>query len=264
MNKILTSCFLITNFLILVVAVVYIKIAIIDTPQIKVFIKWIPAFLLFMQALYLSIYYWKISDKKSAKYCAILSICYILCIAGDIFLAQPQNYMFLLGMLVFLLFYVVFGSIRIVEVQQFFRNDDALEGFNCIRLCKNKMAMALIIILSLAVSGLSFAYLILQVLHNNQYDHPLFIFATTVYFMAMLYASNTHLIVLFVYQRTKYYLAYIGIILFMLSDFMVLLHDLKYNYVAIECIYMGIYWFSLMIIGSTCYFRESVVAYLPW
>lgn len=264
MNKVLLASLVTTNLLIVVVAGLYIKLVLLETPRFKIYIKWIPAFILFMQSIYLSYYYRKNNDNKSLKYCILISICFLFCIGGDICLALRQEYMFFLGMLIFMMFYIVFGSVRVVDVYKFLRNENSIEEYNVTRLCHNKKLMVLFVIIGLLVSGLGFSYLLIQIIHNDKYDHPIYFVAISIYFLAMLYASNTHLVMLFVYRDTKYYLAYVGIIVFMVSDFLVMLFDVKYNNVIMESIYMAIYWCSLIVIGASCYAKEINDFYLPW
>lgn len=257
MNRFMILCAITINISALIVASLYIKFGIIDANPIRIYIKWIPAALFLIQSIVLTIYHTRKCDVNASKICAYLIFCYACCISGDIFLELDKFYFFLAGMLMFFIFYIFYGTSRVKYIVNFYGNWYLAYIPFCHPLKIAGLAAWLII------NAAAFAYAIIQIQKNNTYNHPLFLFAVSIYFVAILYATAVHLLNIFVTCNKKNTLALIGIIIFAVSDLLVLLQEVKFVSIITEIVAISLYWFALMIIGWSSYLCEQEFYYLP-
>lgn len=257
---------LLVNSAIVTAAVLYLKYALSENKIKKIYIKWIPAALLALQSIIIHICNRYANNNREAKYALQMVITFVFCIVGDILLIYNGNETFIIGMASFLIFYIIFGYTRLGEVYRFIRNNDSLDAYDIRRLVKSKAVMVFFIMVELLVASLTFGYLIMQIASNHNYDTALFFVAVVVYFITMTISSTIHLIYLFIYKNLKNAITYTGIFIFMLSDFLVVLADVKYNNsVQFQYSTIIIYWIAICLIGNAVFLpEEEKINYYPW
>ena len=240
MNKPLIIPYILVSTLIVINTVIYCKYVLVDEDNIKLFIKWIPALLLWIQSFNSAIIYQKQNDRKSVIYASLFGLGYVFCGIGDIILIFPGWSMYISAMILFMIAYLWFGSAQISDIRSFPNPNKSIGKF-------------IILTIFWLVSLFGLIYLILQIAQNQEYDNIAFIIGVSIYFFAMMYAGILSCIKFLLYQTLVSALSFIGIILFIISDFIMVLHDVRYNLVELEIAVMVLYWMGLTILSwSVC------------
>ncbi|MEM3061967.1 MAG: lysoplasmalogenase family protein [Nitrososphaerota archaeon] len=239
-----------TIFVVLIVvsAACYIKLALIDENKIEFFTKWIPCALLSLHSGGWTIIYRLRLETNMLIFSLLCTMANIFCLVGDIILIIPDGTPFLVGMMVFLIAYILFGSARINDILAY------LKLYVCSRYLEGgrkiiflKLALPLTLIFAAGIVGLVYS-LVLMVGGNVFYGRTL-VFPSIIYFLGMMYAVSTHLANLFFYKKISSAISFVGILFLVVSDFLIILHDFRYNELHLEILVMVIYWSGLVMIN---------------
>lgn len=223
---------------------VYIKLVIFaGWTELKIYMKWIPVALLFIQSLISIFIYKKSKDCKTMWYCVYLLLGYALCVAGDLCLIFPQIMMYISGMFFFMMSYFVFGVGRIYIVHHDIKP-------------RHKYKLLAGVFLLLPPYLLMMFFLLKFVTDNELFSSAGMIIAICIYSIFIIFAVYCNYIYLVVKTNCSSVLSFIGIILFALSDIGVILHDVKFNYVGVEAANMILYWLGLIMILCSIYNKD--------
>ena len=249
MNKLVTV-FIISSGIIAINAIAYCYFGLVEeNTNVKFALKCFPAFILAIQSIGGSIYYRNISDESHINYCKYLFFAYILCGFGDFVLLLSGKYALISGLSIFCIVYVLFGSSRINNILA-----PRLNGYpNC-------AAFTMSLYILFALFGLLIA--LYYILDNKSYCNIYFISGVIIYFSAMLYAGSIYLTYYILNRKIGSFFAFAGITLFMLSDFLIILHDVKYTIVYIEIAIMLLYWTGITMISWSIYRKEETYIFV--
>lgn len=232
------------TFFTIISAIIYIKYVICDNNiDLAYYIKWLPAFFLLTQSIILTCYY-KYNDYT--KYTHYQSVClifaYITCIIGDILLIPNKKITFMTGMFIFFCAYCIFAFRRMYHCGH------GLFGNNI------GYIMAGVFIISSSQLCYVF-YIITLCQQNNSYDSTLIIFIF-IYSFAINFSISCNYAFLILQKSSSSWFSFIGIILFGISDCILILNDIKYSYIILEIISLSFYWLGLIILSWSIYEKE--------
>lgn len=259
MKKTIIKLFVIIAIIIAIVAICYINLALVqDKSEFKVATKWIPTTLLFVQSMICLIIFKQqeteptladtspllpanVYRKRSIVHAIYLMVAYALCIIGDVILLFPGTTLYMIGMLFFIGSYLSFGSSRVSGVHDYPR----------------KRKVVLIVAISLAIfTGLLVVNLVgiitLIPSHDQSKNIP-FIAGICIYGAVIVYALTMNCTYFLLYRTGTSLFSFIGTVLFMVSDVILIIHDIIGNHLYLEIIAMSCYWLGLTIISWSIY-----------
>ncbi|MEM0354129.1 MAG: lysoplasmalogenase family protein [Thermoplasmata archaeon] len=229
-------------------AICYIKLALIDKNKIELFTKWIPSALLSLHSGSWTIIYRLRLETNMFIFSLLYTVANVFCFIGDIILIIPNETYFIMGMLAFLIAYIFFGSARVNDILAY------LNLYICSKYLENrgkiiilKLVLPITLIFMTSMIGLIYS-LVLMVNGNVSYGRSL-IFPSIIYFFGIMYAMSTHFVNLSFYNKISSGISFVGILFLVISDFLIILHDFRYNEVYLEILVMVIYWSGLVMIN---------------
>lgn len=201
--------------------------------------KWIPPFLLFLQTMY---FYWHNTRNRCFK--MMISIAYLLCMIGDIILISDKTILFMIGMFVFLLSYLMFGLGRVRYLDNFKDN-----------LIKKLLG---IIVMSI-VQCLALVFIFNLLSNNTEFNNIYFKIAVVVYTSFINFAVSCNYVYLIKYTKWQSLASLVGLSIFALSDGALILYVLKYNTnKMLQTAVILLYWIGLIITSWSVYKRNIV------
>lgn len=224
------------------VIVLYIKYVLLDNAWPEIYIKWIPATLLLLQTGYfLAINRLFINQNKNS-YHKYLMFGYIACIVGDILLIDHEKITYMFGMLAFFFSYLFFGLGRITNVPYH------------MRYIKREIMVGVILLLIVELCYMTF--IISSALNNNDYNDFYTIFAICVYSFVIMFCIFSNYVYLVMQQDLSACFSLIGVILFAVSDCIIIMHDIRFQIIYLEIIGMILYWLGLIVLGCSVYYNK--------
>lgn len=230
-------------------ASIYVNYVLLDNiTDFEIYIKWIPAFLFAMQSgLYILNHQIK-RNKLQANFCLFLFFGFIMCMIGDLFLIFKMEVMYIFGMAFFMMSYLFFGTSRITSINN---------TFVCIN-HKIKISIGIVIIFSCLIAFL--VYIIDLSLNSQTFNSIPMIVAICIYSLFIGYSVTANYIYLVINVSRSALLSFVGVVLFALSDGIIILHDVQYTNVYVESIGMIVYWTGLNILSWSVHTTQE---YLP-
>jgi uncharacterized membrane protein YhhN len=238
---------IIISFLVIVTTSMYIKFVTYDENNyIAYFIKWIPVFFLCIQTTIMACYYkCKHNDKYLHRYCLFLIIAYIFCIMGDILLVFNTNIMFMVGMLMFMFSYGLFGLGRIYNIKSYISYVD-----------KFKIVSGIVIITIVQLCYVP--YVVMEALPNENFNGIPLITAICIYSCFINFGVTSNYIYLVSFGTLRAWFSFIGVLMFGVSDCILIIHDIKYPYKYLETLNLILYWGGLTIVCWSTYYSEKI------
>jgi uncharacterized membrane protein YhhN len=168
---------------------------------------------------------------------------------GDIFLIFGNEFTYMAGMLCFLIGYVLFGVSRIYDIKKY--------------VCSHhKWKIILGILVLLLAQCLFVPYLIISALFNKTFGNIPMIIAICVYSSFIIFSIFCNYISLIVFQHKSVVFSFVGVLLFGISDCLVILHDIKFTNVYLEACALTVYWTGLTILSWSVYPIKNQI-YMP-
>lgn len=240
--------FLIVSLAIFVFAILYSKFVIFapdgGNKDLDMRIKWIPAFLLMAQTLLFL--RWGMERFQDFQNCILLFLAYILCIIGDVLLACNTNTMYLIGMAMFMVAYILFGSAKLFKING---------PINMEYRFKIYMGALVLII----IEGITIPFVV-EVVSSSDSHGLIFGIAVCVYSLFVLFSIFCNYLNMVVNggNRESWY-SLVGIVMFAFSDCIVILNDMRYDYAILRAFAMFFYWMALTLISWSVYCKPTRV-----
>lgn len=251
MEKSSAILMLVITVLIIINTVIYVKFVLMEGHDFKLYLKWIPAFLLWIQTFCFAIKFRSYGDKKSLTYAKFFMLVFILCAIGDVLLVFSQPEIMYVGFVIFMLVYLVIGFSHYSDIR------DLLPKIS------SKFCKILLIELGIffAVSSACFIYAMIEIVDEIENYIPLVI-SISIYSIIMFFGGTMMFIYFVTYCTWQSVYSFFGILLFMFSDFMIILYITKYNYINLEIAIMITYWVGLIFLGYSVYKKKEDYNYL--
>ncbi|XWV26380.1 lysoplasmalogenase [Tupanvirus soda lake] len=233
---------ILTTILVVITSVVYIKFVIYDyMVNIKYFVKWIPVLLLIIQTLFFLCYFNIFKrDTNQLNYCFYLIFAYVLCMIGDISLMFDEMVIYMIGMLMFMIAYFLFGLGRIYNIKKYIY-----------RTSKVKIILGAIFILIAQICYVP--YVIYLASSNQKFDSIEIKIAICIYSCFINFSVLCNYIYLITFGTYRAWFSFVGVLIFGISDCVLILHDIKYEYKWIETLAISLYWIGLTIVSWATY-----------
>jgi len=236
--------FLLIALLIFINTIIYILFSGVD--NVKIFIKWIPAFLLFIQTCCLVSYYKIKNDPMTTEYCLILMCAFIFCAGGDSCLIYSQLGIFVMGMILFIIAHALFGISRLKSINKYFRSEHK---------CKTIIGVSIISLIGILVLA-CIAYL---AYYNHQYNNIVLMISVIIYSLFAIFSVISNYIYLLIYNNREAWFSFIGILLLAVSDIMMALYIIQYTNIYFDIFGTILYWCALTILGFSTYKNHEYV-----
>lgn len=209
------------------------------------FFKLLPALALAIQTLCAYVYYKNRFNEAGQGYCRILFLVYIFCLFGDYILIYGNINAFIGGMMTFALVYILLTISVASDISKY---EPFKYGY------PKTIVLPVAMNLVLTMSGLAAA---LYIIDDNIKFGEIFLFVgVVIYVLIMAFTSSIHLIHYIIKRGFPAFFSLAGIYLFMLSDFLIILHDMKYPILPLEFAIMLLYWSGIAIISWSVYQKE--------
>ena len=234
--------------LVMVIAIAYIKFVVHDgKTNIAFFIKWIPSALLSVQSIILACSYkFTSNDKHMYFYCLYLVTAYIFCITADVLLIYDTIPFFMMGMLMFLFVYFLFGMARIYHIREYIS-------------CNNNKFITFLGIIFIAIAQICYIVnAIILALENDNIDNIPFIILICVHCCFIIFSISCNYIYLVSFQTWSSLLSFIGVVMCSTSNCILIFHKIKYTYEYLEILALALYWCSLTMISLSAYRTETI------
>lgn len=239
MNKIFIISASVTTIINIIFIIIYIIYGLIQNDeQIKYAIKGLPAMLLYLHSLIMITYYKVITNTISMNNSLFLLFAYLFCSLGDNILLYDGQKTYILGMSMFAIAYILFGSMRIYDLMYPTKN---------IKLT----TIILILIFFLLIFAFIISTIIILILrYQHEFNNNIFIIAICIYALFMSYAILMNLFGYIFRPDTSTFISFVGIFFLIISDIILIIHDIEYKKkMVLEIITMITYWLGLIIIG---------------
>lgn len=203
------------------------------------YLKWIPTLLLIVQSIYFNFFVLENVFHKTL-YGICLIIAYFFCMLGDIILMLPYESAYLAGMVSFLPAYLFTGIPRAYRLNRYLEKRHI-----------SKILVGTILILLVQLTYLP--YLIGLVRENDKFNNGLLIGTVIIYSCYIKFSLLCNYMYLVVHPNVQAFFSFIGIILFGISDCLLIFHDIHYPAVWLEILCLVLYWSGLNILGWSIY-----------
>lgn len=222
--------FIFISFINLLLTVLYINDVIINESNNAIYIKWIPVSLLFFQTLIFTVYYYM--KDYDITYMVYLLIGYLFCISGDILLIYDEYFFY--GMITFGISYLLFGLGRINKIL----NVKIEKSF--------KLLSGILLIIFAEIVQIILAF-VLFIYKKDNYAEAI---PMVIYSLFIMFSLIMHYIYL-ITNRNKYaLLSLIGLIIFNISDLMVVIQYIELiDSKIFHSIEIALYWIGLTLIS---------------
>lgn len=203
-------------------------------------IKWIPAFLLSCLASYFVGYHKSQYHDDEYVYSILLLISFIFCIVGDILMIPNNTLTFMLGMLSFLISYLLIGISRIYNADNYYDSSynitvSTMETYVTIfQICFD-------------------IFLIFEAYMNQKFNSIPMICAIIVYSTIINFAIICAYVYLISYYTVGAWLTFIGVIIFGASDCLLILNEIKYSSKNLQAVSLCLYWTGITLLGISAY-----------
>lgn len=230
---------LVTSLIIIVHNVLYLKFVVYDNNKFyEYWFKWIPTMLLMLQTLYFCLLVPENMHYRSATGIC-LSVGYFFCMIGDIVLIFPYETTYLVGILLFLSAYLVFGISKTYYIIRYWSRNYIFP----------------------VVVGIGLIFLA-QILYVSYLIHlfkntVIMIGAVIVYSFFINFSVSCQYIYLIVNTNSQALVALLGIFMFGTSDCLLIYHDIYYPNIWLEMICLLLYWLGLTILGWSVYQKTN-------
>ena len=182
----------------------------------------------------------------SMLYCLWVSLGFLFCIFGDILLIMDNQILFLVSMIFFLFAYICFSCMRTGIIKTYYYH--RLHFFGTV--------IGLVIIF--IVLSFFLAYIVRNFPKVNIYDISMIV-AICIYSLIVAISISSNYIALLVNKSWSTLFSFIGVLLFGLSDSLVILNYIKYHSTLLESCAMILYWMSLTILSWSVYQKDKPV-----
>jgi len=206
------------------------------------YLKWVPTVILAVQSV--CFYTWhKQVNYPYDKFCLFLALGFIFCAGGDICLIFPGSIMYICGMIMFMAAYFVFGLARMIKI-----NKQAIKHYT------GQIMLGIFLICS---THITFVPVIIVLAFVDRNINVEMIVAICVYSMFINFAITCNYIYLTTKRNFSSLASFLGVLIFAISDCVLIVHDIEYNNKYLETTALTLYWLGMMIIGWSVYYVRT-------
>lgn len=230
----------VSTLIILVNSILYSKLILFDGKnKLQIYLKWINPFILFLQCLYFYFINRSLQVKLMTKTTGLYAISLIFCMFGDIFIIYQNTVCLIIAMTFFGISYIILSidKFDIIETQT--------------GTVKNFFAfMGLIIIYLGNIAPLSFVCFFS--ISNGKITNIFVVLYTCFYIIIMTNTLGNNFIYAINNFNIRWILSFIGILLFVLSDWMIIFGIYIESNTVVESLPILIYWLGISCISWSC------------
>lgn len=203
-------------------------------------IKWIPALLLCCQVLYFVGYHKTHNHYNEYIYSIFLVTALIFCVVGDILMIPNNDLTFMIGMLSFLVSYLLIGISKIYNAAYYYDS-----SYN--------ITLSTMVIYVTIFQVCYDMFIIFEAYFNQKFNTITMIIAIIVYSTIINFAIICSYVYLLNYYTVSAWFTFMGVIIFGASDCVLILNEIKYNSKNLQSISLCLYWTGITLLGISAY-----------
>jgi len=176
------------------------------------------------------------------KYCQYLAIAFIVCAVGDILLIYNDQKL-VIGIFVYMIAYYVLAWARHQSINFYFSiKRRAIINFVC-----------WLVFFLMCAAAFSYIIYIINESSNFKLNKTAMTIVISLYASSIVYAGSMHFAYLLLTFNISAFMSFVGVMLFAVSDFLIIYNMVESNTLAINIAVIVIYWLALCLISWSAY-----------